>query len=156
MRKSTSLPVLVGAALVAAGCQTAQKLAPAALDQPSTVFLVTGQDSEGNWVCSVKPKTVIIDYPSADKYADQVTWLRFGETAGEVKFFLKTQADRDMFPDIERHPMPTHHVQKKSGKPQTPPTAGQKVEYTIQWRGAECDPEICIRKEGGGCSNIFM
>lgn len=165
MRTPLSVALLAAAALAATGCGSSGGTGgpgPSPGLVPGQVNLKLPNYNP----CSIDPaeKKVVIDW---EQYAGgkpkEVTWKR---TNGKKKVYFLPSVD-------EKHPFlfPTligtleeYKYDHASGVPTIPANwtgweedadndpESYTFRYVVVYRGEECDPDICIRKNAGGCN----
>lgn len=169
MMRRTWLSVLLGvAAVVAAGCGSSGHSGLPALSVPAPGDSIVTLE---NTACSVSSdakgrKRVVIDGPNfAGGYPKEVTWTRTRSDRNARFSVDPRESDPSLFPGLPGSFAPGK-LKRKSGIPQHDPAwnhdsdgDGQNDSYLFLYAvkhtgtfGQTCDPEICIRKSGNGCS----
>ena len=168
-RTPTFLALLAATALAATGCGSsggsggttpAPPPPSAAPRPPGQVDIVTGQNS-----CVALPKDpVVIDWKNFNGgLPNEVTWERHPSSWARHKVHFMADAEvLKIFPGFAAA-LPANQNSRKSGAQDKEPPWNRDSDgdgvldsydfsYVIKTNGEDCDPDICIRKNAGGCN----
>ena len=132
--------------------------APPPPPAPPEQTIVTDGDVEivvsGN-TCTVTPPKVVIDYPTSQGKPIKVKFKVKKAKTQEVQIVAaQGQVEPDLFDPLPKFDKGKDTDEKEAKPVRTPPWRNGefKFNYKVVVDTVICDPEICVRQGGSGCS----